>query len=149
MTASTASTRALADTNIVVYAHDPGDPTKHQHAKELLAELSSAGRLVYSTQVLNEFCAVMMRPHRASPLSPDEVVEIIHDLSATGQVVTITAATTLLALNAMKPHSLSFWDALLWAAARENAVEVIYTEDFQHGRVVDGVRFLNPFNRGA
>jgi predicted nucleic acid-binding protein len=95
MTASAASARALVDTNVVVYAHDPGDPAKHQRAKELLAQLSSASLLVFSTQVLNEFCAVMMRPHRASPLSPDEVGEIILDLSATGDVVTITAATSL------------------------------------------------------
>jgi predicted nucleic acid-binding protein len=42
---------------------------------------------------------------------------------------------------------LSFWDALVWATARANGVTVIHTEDFAHGRVVDGVGFLDPFRR--
>jgi predicted nucleic acid-binding protein len=45
----------------------------------------------------------------------------------------------------MPRHGLSFWDALIWSAAVENNVAVIYTEDFQDGRVVEGVRFVNPF----
>jgi predicted nucleic acid-binding protein len=45
----------------------------------------------------------------------------------------------------MPRHGLSFWDALIWAAASESAVDVIYTEDFQDGREVEGVRFISPF----
>ena len=39
----------------------------------------------------------------------------------------------------------SIWDALIWSSAVENKVRVIYTEDFQGGRVIEGVRFVNPF----
>src|SRR5690349_16512644 len=59
MTDSSGDGRALVDTNIVVYAYDPEDPVKHQAAKSLLNGLSSAGHLVYTTQVFNEFCSVM------------------------------------------------------------------------------------------
>jgi predicted nucleic acid-binding protein len=45
----------------------------------------------------------------------------------------------------MTRHGLSFWDALIWAAAHENGVPIIYSEDFQHGRELEGVRFINPF----
>ena len=48
----------------------------------------------------------------------------------------------------MPRHGLSFWDALIWAAARQNDVGAIYTEDYQHGRDVNGVRFINPFLAG-
>ena len=57
----------------------------------------------------------------------------------------MTPAITFRALAAMKPHGLSSWDALIWAAAEENGVPVVFTEDFQAGREVEGVRFLNPF----
>ena len=60
-------------------------------------------------------------------------------------IIPLTKELTLYATAAMKPHSLSFWDALIWAAAKENGVGLIYTEDFQHGRDVEGVRFENPF----
>ena len=40
---------------------------------------------------------------------------------------------------------MSYWDAQLWATARLNQVEVVLSEDFQDGRALDGVRFVNPF----
>jgi predicted nucleic acid-binding protein len=40
---------------------------------------------------------------------------------------------------------LSFWDALIWVAAKTHGIPRIYTEDFQHGRVLEGVKFVNPF----
>ena len=47
--------------------------------------------------------------------------------------------------DAIPRHCLSLWDALIWAAARENGVRLIYSEDFQHGREIEGVRIVNPF----
>jgi predicted nucleic acid-binding protein len=40
-------------------------------------------------------------------------------------------------------------DALIWSAAVENRVAIIYSEDFQDGRELEGVRFVNPFSVGA
>jgi hypothetical protein len=45
----------------------------------------------------------------------------------------------------MTQHRLSFWDALIWAVAKEHNVTVIDTEDFQEGRDIDGVRHINLF----
>jgi predicted nucleic acid-binding protein len=145
MTDSSGEGRALVDTNIVVYAYDPEDPTKHQVARDLLRTRSEAGRLVYSTQVFNEFCSVMMRPRRPTPLAPERIAEILGRLAATGVVVPNTPAMTFRALEAMPRHGFSFWDALIWAAAREHGIPTVYTEDFQHERDIEGVRFLNPF----
>jgi predicted nucleic acid-binding protein len=49
MTGSTANARALADTNVVVYAYDLQDPVKHQAARDLLRDLSDAGASLSST----------------------------------------------------------------------------------------------------
>ncbi len=57
----------------------------------------------------------------------------------------LTASLTLRAIDAGPRHGLSFWDALVWAAARENGVPVLNTEDCQAGRDLEGVRFVNPF----
>ena len=64
---------------------------------------------------------------------------------AIGEVVLVTPTITLRALDAIPRHGFSFWDSLIWAAAKENGVEVVYTEDFQHGRDIEGVRIINPF----
>ena len=64
--------RSLADTNVVVYAHDPSDPVRHDAARRLLQELSDAGRLTYSAHVFNKFCSRTMRPGTASKVVPVE-----------------------------------------------------------------------------
>jgi predicted nucleic acid-binding protein len=48
-------------------------------------------------------------------------------------------------MRAVREYQLPFWDALLWATARRAGVAVLVSEDFQDGRVVEGVRFANPF----
>ncbi len=145
MTASTNSPRALVDTNVVVYAYDVDEPLKHDRARRLLKMLSDDRRLAFSAQVFNEFCSAMMKPNRKKPLRPDEIAVILRELETTGEVVPITTSMTFRALDAMPRHGLSFWDALIWAAAANDGIEVIDTEDFQDGRDIEGVRFVNPF----
>jgi predicted nucleic acid-binding protein len=96
-------------------------------------------------QVLNELYAVTTRPHKPPALSHAKATQIIQELAGAAIVLPLTLAVTFRALDAMPRHSLSFWDALIWAAARENGVGVIHTEDFQDGREIEGVRFRNPF----
>jgi len=146
MIASTDSQSAMVDTNIVVYAYDLDDPWKHTVARELIEQLSNQRRLVWSTQVFNEFCSAMMRPKRKTTLSPDQLAAILGELSTTGEIVPITPRLTFRALDGMPRYGLSFWDALIWSAAAENKIAIIYTEDFQDGREVEGVRFVNPFS---
>ena len=42
-------------------------------------------------------------------------------------------------------HGLSFWDAMLWATADRIGVRYLLTEDFQDGRTLGGVTFVDPF----
>jgi len=42
-------------------------------------------------------------------------------------------------------HNLSFWDALIVAAASSKNVAVILTEDLNHGQLIEGVLIQNPF----
>jgi len=64
-------------------------------------------------------------------------------------VVPLTQVLTFRALEATPRFALSFWDALIWAAAAEAGVPVLYTEDLQHGQEIDGVRIVNPFHQTA
>lgn len=129
----------------MIYAHDRRDPAKHSLALQLLDELHDSRRGLFSVQVLNEFYAQITRATRHAPLSHDEALIIVRDLAAAWVVAPITAAPTLRALTAMSQHGLSFWDALIWAAAREAGADVVFTEDFQNGRIIEGITFVNPF----
>jgi predicted nucleic acid-binding protein len=49
------------------------------------------------------------------------------------------------ALDVVQRHGLQFWDAMLWATAKRVGARFLVTEDLQDGRLLDGVRFVNPF----
>jgi predicted nucleic acid-binding protein len=103
--------------------------------------LGARGELVLTVQCLNEFSAASLR--RGVEISEVETaVTRWYDL---GEVLRLEVAATTAALGPVARHRLSFWDALIWATARDAAVPVVFSEDFQHGRELEGVRFLDPF----
>jgi predicted nucleic acid-binding protein len=48
-------------------------------------------------------------------------------------------------MDGVNRHGLAFWDAMLWATARDAGCQLILSEDFQDRRTLEGVTFLNPF----
>lgn len=52
------------------------------------------------------------------------------------------------AVRGVKEHKFSYWDAQIWASARLNQISLVFSEDFAHGSLIDGVRFINPLLPG-
>ena len=140
-----ATSEVMLDTNVLVYGFTPEDVWKQKAAVTLINDLLRQRRLVLSVQVLNEFYAAITRPTRKVPLSPLDALLALRRFGTAGRVLPIDQRTTFLAVEAGLQHGLSFWDALIWAAAKENNISLSYSEDFQGGRDVDGVRFQDPF----
>jgi predicted nucleic acid-binding protein len=63
-------------------------------------------------------------------------------------VVAATPGSLRLAVRAVEQHRLSFWDAMQWAVAKQAGATLLLSEDLQHGRELEGVRFQNPFLAG-
>lgn len=138
----------ILDTNLLLYAYDPREKTKRPIARRLMSDLIRSNRLCLPVQVLNEFFWNATRAKRrgdAPILSVAAATGLIQRWCSVVPVFILRKETTLAALDGMPAHSMNFWDALLWASARENGVPVIYTEDFQHGQTVAGVQYVNPF----
>lgn len=70
---------------------------------------------------------------------------MVEDLVQASTVLPLTGSTTLLALQGVSVHGLSFWDSLIWAVARENHVTVIHTEDLPGITAIEGVTYTSPF----
>jgi predicted nucleic acid-binding protein len=136
---------ALIDSNVFIYAFDPADPVKHERAIELIEEVTRDGDLVLSAQVLNEVAWTLLRRGAKLGLGPREVRQIVEEIAQSALVVPVTPELTFTTLTVALAHGLSFWDGLIWAAARQHRVAIIYTEDFQNDREVEGVRFVDPF----
>ena len=60
-------------------------------------------------------------------------------------IFNLTPQIVLEAIRGVRDHKLSYYVAQIWASARLNQVPVIFSEDFQDGQTLEGIRFINPF----
>ncbi len=131
------------DTNVLIYATDQGAAHKYRVAKTLLAATMSAGMLLLPLQVLGEFAHIAVRKAKHAPSTAEQFVS---GWSAVAQVEPYRLDDIRSALRARMEHGLPFWDALIWAVCERCGVEVLASEDFQDGRRLGQVTFLDPFN---
>lgn len=129
------------DSNVAVYALDPGEPAKRAIAEALVAQHLHDGRLVTSTQVLQETFNALTRKKRLAPTHALEFVRLL----AQRRVVAANAEFVLGALEFSMRAQLSVWDALIVQAALGAGCTTLLTEDMQHGRRFDALEIVNPF----
>lgn len=132
--------RAFFDTNVLLYMYG-GDAAKRARAKDLFREYAPAGRMLLSTQVVQEFYAagarklgMPVRELRAATValldSPLVIVGRSHIESA---------------IDKSDYYKISFWDALILAAAEAGGAPIVYTEDLNDGQQYGAVVARNPF----
>jgi predicted nucleic acid-binding protein len=142
---SSTAADVLVDTNVFVYTYATAEPEKRARALEALDRLVLHARGKISTQVLGELFRVVTAKLRP-PRGADDALEDITTLARAWPVLPVTPLIVLDAARGVRDHSLSYFDAQLWATARLNQIPVVLTEDFAHGRLLEGVQFLNPFS---
>jgi len=135
------SARSFFDTNVLVYADDKAAPAKQRRALELVAEHRRAGTGVVSLQVLQEYFVTVTRKLQVDARIARRKVELLAEFD----VVSPELADILAAIDLHRLHGLSFWDALVVRSAKQAGCSVLLTEDFQHGREMEGFRIVNPF----
>ncbi|PIP39995.1 PIN domain nuclease [Candidatus Desantisbacteria bacterium CG_4_8_14_3_um_filter_40_12] len=135
------------DTNILIYAYDKEAGSKHQIAKEIITQCWEQRIGVISVQVLCEF---FVRVTRVSSIIIDveEAESIVHNLIMNWRVIYPDSILVMEAIQGWRKHQFSFWDAFIWASAKKARTQRLYSEDFQHKQIVEGVQFVNPFIAG-
>jgi predicted nucleic acid-binding protein len=116
--------KAFLDTNGLVYRIDFKAPEKQQRA----AELVDALYLTYLTQ---------------SAVISTQVLQALYNTLRQNPGVSPGDATV-----AAKRHvsgQFSFWNALIVKASLASGCKTLYSEDMQHGLVLDGMTIENPF----
>ena len=125
------------DTNILIYAFASGDK-RSARAEALLAEGGVIG-----VQVLNEFTSVARRKLGWDWPQIEAAIAVISELLGSARPLTPGIHTQ--ALKLARGSALSFYDALMVAAASGADCSVLLTEDLRHGRKFGAVAIRNPF----
>lgn len=136
--------RVFVDTNVLVYAYDRSEPYKQAVAFNLLEDLIQRDAGLISTQVLAEFFVSITRKLEVS-LSPGQAYESIKNYLLSWAVADMNSLIVLEAARGVCEHQFNFWDAQIWATARLNQCQIVLSEDFNNGAIIEGVRFTNPF----
>ncbi len=139
--------KILIDTNILIYASDPRDTTKQDQALHLIQYLEATAHGCLSVQCLAEFAHITTHTKHSLYTRAEAVIQVEH-LARTFQIFDLTPLIVLEAARGMRDHSLAYYDAQIWATARLNQILVVFSEDFQDGQTLEGVRFVNPFAEG-
>jgi predicted nucleic acid-binding protein len=137
---------AFVDSNILLYAHDRDAGVKRNIAQGILARLAVERRGALSMQVLQEFYANATRK-LTQKLPKHEARDTVQDFAH--WCVETTTEEILRAIEIESRNQLSFWDALIIAAAEKAGAAHILTEDLNHGQIIEGIRIKNPFKSHA
>jgi len=135
--------KTFVDTNVLVYAHDADAGARHAMAKALLTKLWDNRSGSLSTQVLQEFYAVVTRKFR--PPMPRARARAI--VAAYGEWCDVATEPQLIvaASRLEEEHTLSFWDSLIVQAAIHAGADRLVSEDLQDGRRFGTLTIENPF----
>jgi predicted nucleic acid-binding protein len=133
--------RVTIDTNVLFYSVDWDAGDRHARAVSII-DSAIRWECILLLQALGEFFAAATRKGK---MSVTEAAGQVDDWMRLFPVHAAGPATLKRAMWAVQAHGLSFWDAMLWAAAREAGCTLMLSENFQHGRELGGVRFHNPF----
>lgn len=136
----------FVDSNVLVYAHDPTTPEKHQRARDLVERLWHEGSGRLSIQVLQEFFWTITR-RVPTPLPARTALVVLEDLSL-WPVYSPVAPDVLAAVRLGGKVQVSFWDAMILVAAKASGSARLWSADLSHGQVIDGVEIHNPFEEG-
>jgi predicted nucleic acid-binding protein len=132
----------FVDTNVFIYAVDQADLRKQQAARVWRAELWKSRRGRTSFQVLQEF---FVNVTQKALSSREDARSEVRDLLAWNPIP-MNAITLELGWKIQDRYKLSFWDALIVAAARQALCGYLLTEDLQAGQNIEGVVVVDPFS---
>ena len=139
--------RDFFDTNILIYAIDRSEPEKQSQARALLSSAVENGTGVLSAQVLGEFFTISTSTsprHARQPISRAEAELVIARLSVL-PVVPLDLALVQRAVSTCQRYQISYWDALIIAAAERADCTRILSEDLNAGQSYNGISLVNPF----
>jgi predicted nucleic acid-binding protein len=135
--------RTFFDTNILVYMFDADAPEKKEKARARFETEVSKGRILLSTQVLQEFYVTVTKK-LSVPLEPEPAESVVRNLAAL-PILGIDAERVIAAIGRSRRSQFSFWDALVIETALAGGANRLLTEDLQHGQIIDGLHIENPF----
>jgi predicted nucleic acid-binding protein len=126
------------DTNVLVYLLDQPDSKKYQVAERLVND-----QPMIASQTVSEFINVARRILKIPKIEVLQRCNIILEICP---IIPLTNSILQSSERLIRQYDLQIFDAIIVASALEAGCGKLYTEDMQHGLVVENnLHIVNPF----
>ncbi|MDR0516135.1 MAG: PIN domain-containing protein [Fibromonadaceae bacterium] len=126
------------DSNILIYNHDLDHENKRLIARGLFKEIP-----VVSSQVISEYLNVMKKDFK---MQKHELMYLCTLWLEKCSIQPVVLSTMKLAQSLITRYDFQMFDGIIIAAALEANCNIIYSEDMQHGQVIEKtLKIVNPF----
>jgi len=142
--------KILLDTNILIHSNNRASPYQQRASDVIKKAMQGEIEAYIAPQTLYEFFAVVTNPKRVErPLSSNEAASICLDLWECREIekVNPTPMAPKEVFELIKELKLSkggIFDCLLAVTAKENGVDMIYTENVDDFKGYSFLKALNP-----
>jgi predicted nucleic acid-binding protein len=132
--------RVALDSNILIYAELEPESEKGTRSADLILRAARNG--VIPVQVLGEYLRFVQR---RVPEAFDDAIRQASIYRAAFLTPPTTDAVIDAASSLARTHRMQLWDCVVFAASAHAGAKVLLTEDRQDGRILDGLRLIDPF----
>jgi predicted nucleic acid-binding protein len=133
--------RLTLDTNVLACAEGVYGAPRKRASLEIIERLP-ADTTFLPVQVLGELFHVLVRK---AGRSPERARAAILSWQDAFPLIETSPAVLIAATDVAAHHGLSFWDAVIFAAAAATGCRLLLSEDLQAGFTWGGVTVANPF----
>jgi predicted nucleic acid-binding protein len=92
--------------------------------------------------VLSELANVLSKKYS---FSWQQIASVYKELTNLFDIVLIKPESVRKAIEISEQYRYSYYDSLILASALEAECSILYSEDFQHGQIIEGMKIINPF----
>ena len=138
------SDRYFLDTNILVYSFEETESGKKEISRHLISRALGTDQGLISCQVVQEFMYVALNKWQVPMTS--QMMESCLD-TVLNPLCRIFPSPSIWreALDVSRRTTYRFYDSMIVAAALQSDVDILYSEDLQHGRTLGRMAVVNPF----
>lgn len=133
------------DSNIWIYAFldSEKEHAKQQRVVSLLEGIPADSSVIASVQVINEFHWILSRKYGIDDATIK--AKVTKGIAAIASIAPLGFKVYQDAFRIRGKYNVTFWDSLIVASALENKCTVLYSEDMQHGLLIDNkLKVVNP-----
>jgi len=142
--------KILLDTNILVHAYNKASPYQKRASDVIKKAVQGEIEAYLASQVLYEFFAIVTNPKRVEhPMSLDEAADLCLDLWECREIgkVNPTSLAPMEVFKLAREMKLSkgrVFDCALAVTAKENNLEIVYTENVDDFKYYSFLKAMNP-----